>query len=44
MEIILKYSKCCQFRIYIGLATKWLRILSLDDIDKIRNQLVANPV
>ena len=27
----------------IGLATKWLRILSLGDIDKIRIHLVANP-
>ena len=26
----------------IGLATKWLRILSLGVIDKIRNHLVAN--
>ena len=26
----------------IGLATKWLRILSLGGIDKIRNYLVAN--
>ena len=25
----------------IGLATKWLRILSLGDIDKIRNHLIA---
>ena len=25
-------------------ATKWLRILSLDGIDKIRNHLIANPV
>ena len=28
---------------YIGLATKWLRILSLGGIDKIRNHLVAKP-
>ena len=28
----------------IGLATKWLRILSLDGIDKIRNHLVANAI
>ena len=28
----------------IGLATKWLRILPLDDNDKIRNHLVANPI
>ena len=27
-----------------GLATKWLRILSLGGIDKIRNHLVANPI
>ena len=27
----------------IGLATKWLRILSLGGIDKIRNHLVTNP-
>ena len=26
----------------IGLATKWLRILLLGDIDKTRNHLVAN--
>ena len=29
---------------YIGLATKWLRILSLGGTDKIRNHLVANPI
>ena len=28
----------------IGLATKWLRVLSLADIDKIRNHLVANTI
>ena len=28
----------------IGLATKWLRILSLGGIDKIRIHLVANPI
>ena len=28
----------------IELATKWLRILSLGDIDKIRDHLVANPI
>ena len=28
----------------IELATKWLRIFSLGDIDKIRNHLVANPI
>ena len=28
----------------IGLATKWLRILSLGGIDKIRNHLVANSI
>ena len=28
----------------IELATKWLRILSLGGIDKIRNHLVANPI
>ena len=29
---------------YIGLATKWLRIVSLGGIDKIRNHLLANPI
>ena len=29
---------------YIGLATKWLRILSLGGIDKVRNHLVAKPI
>ena len=29
---------------YIGLATKWLRILSIPSNDKIRNHLIANPV
>ena len=29
---------------YIGLATKWLRILSIPPNDKIRNHLVANPI
>ena len=29
---------------YIGLATKWLRILPLGGIDKIRSHLVVNPV
>ena len=28
----------------IGLATKWLRIFSLDGNDQIRNHLVANPI
>ena len=28
----------------IGLATKWLRILSLGGIDKMRDHLVANPI
>ena len=28
----------------IGLVTKWLRILSLNGNDKIRNHLVANPI
>ena len=28
----------------VGLATKWLRILSLGDIDKTCNHLVANPI
>ena len=28
----------------IGLATKWLRILSLGGNGKIRNHLVANPI
>ena len=31
-------------RLTIGLATKWLRILSLGGIDKSRNHLVANPI
>ena len=30
--------------ISIGLVTKWLELLSLDDIDKIRNHLIANPI
>ena len=29
---------------YIGLATRWLRILALDGIDKSRNHLVAKPI
>ena len=29
---------------FIGLATKWLRILSIPPNDKIRNHLVANPI
>ena len=29
---------------YIGLTTKWLRILSIPSNDKIRNHLVANPI
>ena len=33
-----------EFDIELGLATKWLRILSLGGIDKIRNHLVANPI
>ena len=32
------------FHGYIGLATKWLRILSLGGNDKIRNHLVASPI
>ena len=33
------------FALYTGLATKWLRILSLGGIDKIhRNHLVVNPM
>ena len=28
----------------MGLATKWLRILSLGGIDKLHNHLVANPI
>ena len=30
--------------LYIGSATKWLRILSLGGINKIRNHLVASPI
>ena len=33
-----------EFDIELGLATKWLRILSLGGIDKIRKHLVANPI
>ena len=29
---------------FIGLTTKWLRILSLGGNDKIRNHLAANPI
>ena len=31
------------FVVNIGLATKWLRILSISPNGKIRNHLVANP-
>ena len=33
-----------KFNVAIGLATKWLRILSLPPNDKTRNHLVANPI
>ena len=33
-----------EFDIELGLATKWLRILSIPPNDKIRNNLVANPI
>ena len=32
------------FQENIGLATKWVRILSVSPIDKIRTHLVANPI
>ena len=32
------------FELYIGLATKWLRILAIPPNDKIRNHLVAKPI
>ena len=35
---------CTNLSGYIGLATKWLRILSIGGIDKIRNHLVAKPI
>ena len=37
-------KKVYSFSWSIGLATKWLRILSLGGIDKICNHLVANPI
>ena len=44
----MRYVACWCFeelvRDSIGLATKWLRILSLGGIDKFRNHLVANPI
>ena len=36
--------KIIRYCISIGLATKWLRILSIPPNEKIRNQLVANPI
>ena len=39
----LNTSATCDFST-VGLATKWLRILSLDAIEKIRDHLVANPI
>ena len=33
-----------EWKLNIGLATKWLGILSLGGIEKIRNRLVANPI
>ena len=44
-ELIVHRKPLCTFNAAtIGLATKRLRILSLDGIDKIRNHLVANPI
>ena len=41
-KIVVSRSIC--WKLYIGLATKRLRILSLGGIDNIRNRLVAKPI
>ena len=51
INILNNFYDLCKMYIYakyiiviIGLATKWLRILSIPLNDKIRNHLVANPI
>ena len=43
-KVIFAPSNATTQVIYGGLAAKWLQILSLGDIGKLRNHLVANPV